>query len=436
LKTSLSEPKPWKRVLDIEVPSEDVEKAISERVSTYRKKMRLPGFRPGKAPTELIRSRYGEAIRAETIEDIVQESYEKACKEKGVAPVTGATVSSLKDEKGVSLTFTIETEVEPAIEVKGYEKLKIRPSPNKIKSADIDRVVEDLRMRNATFNDVDRAARKGDFVMFTYDKVTIDGSERTDISSPTYPVEVGTSSIKGFDKAVIGSCAGQTVEASISFPKDYPDNDIANKKGSFTLTIKKVQERVLPELTEEFLKKLGDFADENALRERIGKDLEQRESARAKAEASSKAVDTLIKNNPFEIPPSLVERYLDAVLEEMKQRAEHSGQQAPTREEVDQHYRESGIHTMKRHRILSYVATKENIRATPAEVDEQIATIAQQYGQPVDTLKEALRRNGTTLRIRDDIRERKTLDYLIGEYDPSAQAAEPAQPDETASAST
>ncbi len=429
MKTTLSEPKPWKRVFDIEVPADEVENAIEERVNTYRRKVKLPGFRPGKVPHELIRTRFGDAIRAETIEDLIQKSYESACRDKSVSPITGATVSSLSAEKGASLTFTVETEIEPAIEIKGYDRLKIRVSPNKIRPADVDRVVEDLRGRNATFNDVERPAKKGDFVMFAYEKVLIDGAERTDISSPTYPVEVGTSSIKGFDKAVIGASAGQTVEAAISFPRDYPDKDIAGKKGNLTLSISKVQERVLPELNEEFLKKLGEFADEAALRERIGKDLEERERTRAKSEAASKAIETLIKNNPFELPPSLVERYIDAVMEEAKQRAEQAGQEAPSREQIAAQYREVGQNTMKRYRIINYVANKENIRATQAEVDAHIEEIAAQYHQPVETVKDALRRNGATVRIREDIRERKTLDYLLGEYDPATQATgvEPAE---------
>jgi len=428
LKSTLSEPKPWKRVFDIEVPEDEFEKAVEERVGTYRRKVRLPGFRPGKVPHELIRTRFGDAIRAETIEDLVQKSYEAACREKSVSPITGATVSSLKADKGSSLTFTVETEIEPAIEIKGYDKLRIKASPNKIRPADIDRVVEDLRIRNATFSDVGRPAKKGDFVLFAYEKVEIDGSERSDISSPTYPVEVGTSSIKGFDKAVIGASAGETVEAAISFPRDYPDKEIAGKKGNLRLSIKNVQQRDLPEVNEEFLKRLGNFADEAALRERIGRDLEERERARAKAEAHTKAVETLIKNNPFELPPSLLDRYIDAVHEEAKQRAEAAKEDAPTREQIAERYREVGLHAMKRHRILNYVAGRENIRATSAEVDAQIAQLAEQYSQPVEVVKEALRRNGGTVRIREDLRERKTLDYLIGEYDPAAQAVTPDAP--------
>lgn len=428
LKVTLSEPESWKRVLDVEVSAEVVSAAIEERMKDVRRKASIPGFRPGKIPAAIVKQRFGEAIRADAIEELIQKYYQEACREKGVSPVAPGKVNAVKSDEGGPLTFTIEAEVEPAVEIKGYQKLKIKSQPEKIRSGDVDKSIESLRQRFATFNDVARPAKKGDYVMFKYQKVTIDGAERADISSPTYPVEVGTSTIKGFDKAVVGASAGQTVDADIQFPRDYPDTDIANKKGEFSLLIDKVQEQVLPELNEEFLKKLGDFKDEAALRERITKDMEEREIQRAKSDAANKAIESLIKTNPFDVPPSMVERYIDAVLEDMKERAQ-PGQPIPSRDEVAEKYREVGIHAMKRARIINYIAAKENIKAAQEDVDKQIQDLATQFGQPFDKLKEELRARGTTQRIRDDIRERKTLEYLIGEYDPTAPvpAQEPAK---------
>jgi trigger factor len=420
LKATLSEPQPWKRVLEIEVSTDEVTSAFERRLSDYRKKLKLPGFRPGKVPPQLVKARYGEAIRAEAIEELIQTSYEEACREKAITPVSQGKLSDMKAEADSPLTFTIETEVEPEIEITNYHKLKIRPSPNKIRPADVNRVVQQLRERNSTFTEVERPAAKGDFVMLEYERVVIDGTERPDISSPQYPVEVGTSTFKGFDKAITGLHPGEATEATVSFPKDYPDQEIAGKMGAFTIKVVKNQERTVPKIDEEFLKKLGEFKDEDELRERIRKDLEEQEHQRAKNEAASKAIETLIKNNPFDIPPSMVERYIDRLYEEAQQRAS-ADQEPPSRDEIDKRYREMGINAMKRHRIVDYIAKKENIKATQAEVDEQIRSVARQYNQPFDVLKDAFRRNGTTNRIREDIREQKTLDFLIGEYEQQQQ---------------
>jgi trigger factor len=154
--------------------------------------------------------------------------------------------------------------------------------------------------------------------------------------------------------------------------------------------------------------------------------LEARELDKAKSEAYNKAIEQLIKDNPFDVPPSRVEGYIDYVLEETKKSAKE-GETPPTREQIAERYREIGIKTIKRFMIINSIAIREKIRAMPEEVDEEIKRIAEQYSQPFDKVKDALRQNGTTNRIREDIRERKTLDYLIGEYTLPAEQPAPAE---------
>lgn len=417
MEATVNKPKEWKRVLNITVPREEVESAFDRKLKEYRGRLKLPGFRPGKAPKELIKGKYGEAIRAEMIEDIIQKSYEAACKDHELVPISSAKLNDLKAQEGDPITFTIEIEVEPEVEIKNYRKLKVKVNPSKIKAADVDKVIEDLRGRLATFEDVDRPSKKGDFLTLEYQRVLVDGQERSDVSSPQYPIEIGSSKIKEFDKGLIGKKAGETAELSIRFPKDYGDKEIAGKHGTFTIKVLKVQQRNLPEIDEEFFKKVGDAKDEAELRERITKDLEAREMERAKNEAYDRAIDTLIKDNPFEVPPSRVDQYIDHMHEQVKQYTQ-PGQPEPTREQVEERYRDTATRTLKRYRIVEYVASKENIKATQEEVDAQIKRLAERYGQPFDTVKQTLRQNGTTNRIRQDIREQKTLDFLIGEYQP------------------
>jgi trigger factor len=199
------------------------------------------------------------------------------------------------------------------------------------------------------------------------------------------------------------------------FPKDYSATDVAGKNAVFEIKINKIQEKLLPELNAEFLKKTG-AESLDTLRESIRIELEKQEQERAKNEAYNKAIDTLIKNNPFEVPPSKLERYFDLVLEDAKKYGS-SGIPAPSREEIAEQYRDTGTATLKRYRIVDFIAEKEKIKATQEEVDEQIRKIAQHYSQPFEEVKQELRKNGTTNRIRSDIRERKTLDFLIGELE-------------------
>jgi len=420
LKASISEPKSWQRVFNIEIPEEEVEALLQEKQSKYRKEIRLPGFRKGKVPEKIVRSRFGTAIRAEAIEDLVQKSYEEACKQNQVVPICGARVSELKADKAGPVSFTVETEVDPEIEIKGYKKLKIKVSPRKTKPSEVDEALDELRNRLAEFKDVERPARNGDLLSIEYVSVTIDGELRKDFSNPRYPIELGAGRIKDFDKGFQGHAAGDTVDIKVKFPKDYGEKSVAGKTGQFQIKINKVQEKILPEIDEGFLKKVGNFADEQALRDRVLADLDAREAERAKNEAYSRAIDTLSKNNPFEVPQSRVESYLDHMTEEAA-KYRQAGQPAASREEIAQRYRELGIKAIKRYRIIDYIARQEDIKAAQEEVDARIRQMAETYNQPFEELKQALRKDGTTNRIRADIREQKTLDFLIGGLDALTQ---------------
>lgn len=414
MKVTVSEPESWKRVISIEIPEDAVQSAFDEKLGKYKNELKLPGFRPGKVPVSIVKQRYGGAIRAEVIDDIVQKSFKEACEQNNVHPVSAAKVTDMKAQEGAPISFNIEVEVDPEIEIKGYNKLKIKASPKKIKDGDVDEAVKNLQERFAEFHDVERPCKKGDYIRFEYLSAMIDGEERKDIKNPTYPVEIGNESrAKDFDKGLIGHSAGETVEVTVKFPKDYPDSAIAGKTGDFKVKITAVQEKTLPEINEEFLKKLGNIKDDAALREQVRKNLEEEEAGKAKNEAHDKAVDTLIKDNSFDVPPAKIEHFINYMYEESLRY--NRNQPAPPKEEMASKYHDTAVRAIKRQRIIDYISQKENIKATQEEVDKEIQKLATMYNQPFETLKQAFRANGTTIKIRDDIREQKTLDYLIGE---------------------
>jgi trigger factor len=419
LKTTISQPQSWQRTINVEIPTEDFESAYRVRETKYRKQVHIDGFRQGKVPAEIIKARFGASIRAETVEDLVQKSYQDACKEHSIQPVSEAKITNLVAEEGKPLTFSIEAQIDPVIDIKGYQKLKIRPDVKKVKSAQVDEVLENLRSRIAETKDVDRASKKGDLLTIEYLSVSIDGEERKNFQNPQHPVELGAGTIKEFDKGLLDARAGETVNVTVKFPKDYGDETVAGKKGEFSIKVNKVQEKILPEVNEEFLKKVGDYKSVDDLKARILEDLEKQELDKSKNEAYNKAIEKLIKDNPFDVPPARVEMYIDYMVEELG-RYRRKDEPVPSREEIAAKHTEDGIRLIKRHRIIDAIAEKENIKATQSEVDARIKSLADMYNQPFEDLKKSLRENGTTVRIRGDIREQKTLDYLIGELTPEA----------------
>lgn len=414
MKTEVLETKPWQRVINVEIPEQEVEEEYQVKVNKYKRDISLPGFRKGKVPLNLLKSRFGTTIRAETIDDLIKKSYTEACSAHNLNPVSEGKVSELKaDDEHSPITFSIEIEIDPEIEITGYKNVNVSPSPKEIEQKDIDEVLENLRERLAEVKDVDRPSQNGDLITVDYKSVFVDGEEKNDLQFPSYPIEIGKSSLKDFDSGLVGLKADDTATITVTFPDDYHADTVAGKTGEIAVHVKKVQEKNLPEVNEEFCKKVGDFADVTALKNAIKEDLENREKERARNEAQEKAIDILIENNTFEVPPSRIEMYLDHVWEE--EARYYPKERMPDREMVAERYRDIGIRSLKRYRIIEYIAKKEKIKATQEDVDNRIRLIAEQYKQPFEEVKNTLRKSGTTMRIRDEIKTQKVLNSLIGE---------------------
>jgi trigger factor len=418
LKTTVLEPESWKRVVEIEVPESEVDAAVDAKLAAIRRDTRMPGFRQGKVPIAVVKQRYGRAARAEAVEDVMQNAFKTACEEHKIFPVGESKLTDMKGgEGGAALIFTIETEVDPPIaEIKGYDKLKVKLKPVKVTDSMVDGAFNELLDRYAAFDDVKRPAKKGDYLRIMYKSVAIDGVDRPDLKGhcPEYPIELGGEGVfKEFDKGLTGKSAGDVVEIGVKFPKDYADTGVAGKAGEFSVELLSVQEKRLPEVNEEFLKKIGGYPSAEALKEEFRKSMETHELRKAKESAYNEAIETLIKENQIELAPSTVEACAKSVKEDYLKRA--NGSEADVSEEAMESFRNVAVMSLKRVKIIDHVAEKEKIKARQEEVDKEIMQIAQTYGQDFEVLKQMLRKDGTTNRIRMDIRERKTLDFLIGE---------------------
>jgi trigger factor len=415
LKTTVSQPETWKRVIEFEIPADDISAAVDAKLNEYRRSARLPGFRQGKVPAGMVKQRFGEAALADVVDDKIKDAFKAACEEHNIDPVSQPTMTDMKKPvDGEPLRFTIETEVDPPIEIQGYDKLKIKLKTNKIKDSDVDDNFNHFVERFAEYKDVDRASKKGDSVRVEYVSVTIDGEERPDLKNhnPAYPIELGAEGVfKEFDKGLTGVKAGDEVDITVKFPKEYADSGAAGKTGIFAVKVLAVQEKHLPEVNEEFLKKLGDFDTVDALKAEMRRGMEEEEEVKAKRAAHNEAVEKLINDNPFDVPPAKVEAFINIMIEDHAQG--RNGQIEP-REELSERFRDSAVMTLKRIRIIDYIADKEKIKAAQEEVDREIELMARRYGHDFDQLKQIFRKNGTTNRIRAEIRERKTLNFLIG----------------------
>jgi trigger factor len=416
VKTTVSEPESWKRVIEIEVPESEVDTAVDAKLRELRRDVRMPGFRQGKVPMAVVRQRFGKSARAEAVEAIMQDAFKIVCEEHKINPVGEAKLADMKGEAGETLRFIIEAEVDPPAEITGYGNLKIKAKPVKVTDSMVDKAFDDFIDRYAAFYEVERPAKKGDYIRIRYKNVSIDGAERPDLKEhcPEYPIELGGEGVlKEFDRGLIGKSAGNETEIGVDFPKDYGDAGVAGTRGEFAIEVLAVLEKHPPKLDEEFLSQFGQNMTVEALRSELRKNLEANELRKVREEAHTEAIQALIKNNRIELAPSNIDMLAKSLFNEsLKER--NLAETVPTDEQLAV-YREMAVMLLKRIKIINYVADKERIGVTQEEVDREIMLTAQGYGQDFDALKRHFKSNGVMDRIWADIRERKTLDFLTGE---------------------
>ncbi len=399
-------------VIEIEIDRSEIDVVYNEKLNASKKKVQLPGFRAGKVPTKMIEAQFGPSIRAEAMDEIMNKSFREACKENKLEPVSDPSVTDLKDEPGAEFSFKIAFEVDPEITVTGYKDLTARPQIKAVEDAAIDETIDDMRERLAGLKDTGAPSRTGDFLNIEYVSVKIDGEVR-DLSAPVAPLELGKSAITPFNSALVGMSAGEVAKVSDTFAEDFFNKEFAGHTVDFEVKVTAVSQKDLPVVDAEFAKRVGDFDDVATLRDAIRKDHEERAKVEAREAAWSQAISELISKNPFEVPQSRVEYFIDRMAEDEAKYYQQG--QVPTRDEVAGRYREMAVNTIKKHRLINWIAEAENVKAPQSEVDERIKAIADYYQRPFEEIKENLRRTGRTVQIREEIREQKVLNRLIGE---------------------
>jgi trigger factor len=407
MKAILSEPTSTERVLEIEIERERLDKIFDQKVKKYSKEVRLNGFRPGQVPKDIVAKRFKDPINAESLEALVEEVIQEACKEHNIEPVAPGRISKLENEAGKPILVKAIMEVDAVLTIKDY-KLDIPVHAADITEADVEAQLEMLRKRKGEETLVDRAAAVGDVVVAEYLNISIDGEDRPLPERPEFRIELGAGSIPEMDNALIGGLAGEERNVNFTFPDDYRQANLAGKHSEYALRIVSVNEVALPELDDEFAKGYG-FETLEACRARILADLSKQSLQRAKEEAYEEAMRRLMDVNNFEIPKARIQNYVRYKLEQQGHKHEnddHGHDHSDLEEEA--------IFNIRRFRILDEIANIEKIKPTGEEVDARLHEMAEQYGTDFETLKASLRKNGKINDIRAELRSEKTLDFVIG----------------------
>jgi trigger factor len=408
------------RELVLDVPTEDVSKSFRRVTREYQKFAKIPGFRPGKVPEAVVRRRFANEIRKEVIDTLLPERFNQAVRDLGVTPVGQPQVTEMTVDEGSPLHVKAVFEFIPAFSIEGYQNVTVPRPPVDITEEEFQHELEQLRESRATIEPIeeDRAIVDGDWAQITY-RGTIEGEpEAEGVSGEDTLVEVGgKDTVEAFTSALRGSRPGETINVAATYPAEYPEKRLAGTTVDYSIEVKGIKKRDLPELNDEFAKEVGNFENVADLEKRVRENLANRKRRAVEAETKDKLFAALIERFPFPVPETLVQEQVDARLERGLPALAGQGMEPEQMRKLDfgrlrAAQRDSAVAEVKSSLLLARIAHEENVIVSDEELDREIHIAALQSREPVDALKVRLTQDGGMARIREQLKREKTAQLL------------------------
>ena len=386
--------------LTIEVPAEEVEKALQAAYLKERGKISLPGFRKGRVPRQMIEKMYGpEVFYDEAANRMISEAYAKAYDECELELVSQPKIEITQLEKGKEFIFTAEVAVKTEVKLGEYKGLKVDKVSTRVTQKEVDEEIDKERERNARTIDVtDRAVQDKDQITLDFegfvDGVAFEGGKGTD-----YPLTLGSGSfIPGFEDQLVGAKAGDHVEVKVTFPEEYQAKELAGKEAVFQCDVKKVEAKELPELDDDFAQDASEFDTLAEYKEDIKKNLTEKKEKEARAAKENAAVDKAIENAQMEIPDAMLNTQVRQMLDDFSRRMQSQGLTMEqyfqftgmTLEKMQEEMKPQALKRIQTRLVLEKIAEVENIQPTDEEVEEEFKKMADAYKMEVEKIKELL----------------------------------------------
>ncbi len=404
-----------KRSLQIEIPLEEVEQAKERVTNSIKQRVRLPGFRPGKAPAAMIRSRFEGEIRNEVLELLLPQAFRDRVQKDDLKVVGTPDITDLRFEPGQPIRFKADFEVAPEIEIAEYHGLPVKYEEPTVTDEEADKRIEAMRENKAEYPNLDpRPIENNDYVLV----------HLKSLSGLAEPIEQdvqiqvgGEDTLPAFNEALIGASPDAVIELDITYPEDYGQEKLAGKTVRFQLTPKFVRKKELPALDDEFARDLGDYQTLGELKDAVRKAIFQEKQYVAQQTAKEELIDRLVEANQFPVPEAYVDRQVENQVKMQLRTLAGQGIDPNTIQldwqKVKENQREKAVRNVKASLLLEKVSEREGITAAKEEVDREVQRIARQEREAVAVTRARLDKEGTLERIAGTIQTEKTLQFLF-----------------------
>lgn len=414
MKSTVEKINPVQYRLNIEVTLEEVNIAFETALKKIQRKAKIQGFRPGKAPMNIIKKFYGSNVSSDVHQDLVNKHLFKALDEQTIRPIASPVVDANKlPAQNEAFNFSAVVDVMPTIDIANIKGVEVSVEKFTVKGESIDREVKLLRRRSAKTRNVEDGTKAANGLMAAISHTaTVEGRDVPAMNVDKMTVHLGEKEIfDDLEKAVLGMKIGESKDATIKVPADNQDPDLAGKEVIFHITLNDLKHMDVPELNDEFAKEL-EFENADALVADVRKHMDTRAEELRRQRLENAILDKLLGAHPFEVPPAMVDQVIDSLINELRFNSEDERKTALANKEIRASFLDTAKRRTQNTLILWHVTQKENLQASEAEIAERVNGVAAQFGIN-DPKRLAAVKGNLEARVRENMVFEKAMDFLV-----------------------
>ncbi len=410
--------------MTVEVPAENLEKAIKSAYNNNKKRFNIPGFRRGKAPLPMIEKMYGvEVFYEEAANIILDESYPDAAKESGLEIVSRPEIELVQIEKGKPFIYTATVAVKPEVTLGDYKGIQVERAAADVTDEDVENELKRVQNQNSRLLTIeDRPVQDGDQVVIDFDGY-MDGQPFDGGKSEDYSLTIGSHSfIDTFEEQLIGKNIGEACEVNVTFPEEYHVKDLAGKPAMFKVVVKEIKMKELPELNDEFAEEVSEFDTLDEYRADIRSKLLERKQKEAATENENRVVEKVVENASMEIPEKMLETQVQNMINDYARRMQSQGMSMDqymqytgmTMESLEEQTKPQAEKSIRTRLVLEAVVKAEAIQVTDEAVEEELKKMADTYRMDIEKVKELMGERELK-QMREDLAVQEAIDFLVAE---------------------
>ncbi len=410
------------RKMTVAVPAERVDQEVQKRLQSLSRTVNLPGFRPGKVPAKVVANKYGPKVRQEVMDEVTRSSFYEALTAEKLQPAGMPIFEPKPTTESDNIEFTATFEVYPDVELAPFEGVSIERPAAEIAETDIDGMIDKMRRQRVEWEEVERAAKTEDQLVVDF-VGSVDGEKFAGGEGENVTLVLGSSTfIPGFEEQLVGRSKGEEATVNVTFPEKYQAEELAGKEAQFAVTVQSVSEAKLPEIDEAFAKNFG-IENLDDLRSELSKSMQYELDQAVKGKTKQAVMDMLFEKNPLELPRSLVDDEINALMNQMKANLSKQGIPAEGLDMMDgKMYEDQARRRVTLSLLISEIVKSNDLKATPEKIRETVEAVASTYDTPDEVVKWYYAERERLGQIESVVLEEMVVDWVLDKIQVEDQA--------------